>query len=342
MIGVGILGGTGYGAGELVRLLVRHPKAQVVSVSSSSAVGKPFTSVHTHLDRFTDLVFEEKLSEELFKCEKVVIFSALPHGVSSQEIQKLLAEQKHPNLSIVDLSGDLRLATERDHQQFYHDVPWEPALRKEFVYGLSELSREEIRNARHVANPGCLATACALALLPLRSEKFVGSIVLDAKTGTSGAGRSPQAHIHHPLRHGNFEAYKVLAHRHEPEVAQALGGSNRLMFVPHLLPVSRGIFVSAYLTTRAALDGAEVRQRYEEFYRESPFIRFREGSPTLHDVIGTNFCDIAISIRGDQVVVTAALDNLVKGMAGQAIQNMNLLCGLDEGTGLFYPSLGTT
>ena len=216
-------------------------------------------------------------------------------------------------------------------------------VRSDFEYGLPELNRERIRGANRIANPGCLATAAILAAAPLADARFRGSLVIDAKTGSSGAGRTPKETTHHPTRHADFRAYKPLAHQHEPEILQALGdplGQRiELSFVPQSMAVSRGIFATVHATLAEPMDEQTLVRRYEEFYAGSPFIRVTAGSPTLEDVVGSNFCDLGLAVRGRQVVAMSALDNLVKGMAGAAIQNMNLMCGLDETTGLWTPSL---
>jgi N-acetyl-gamma-glutamyl-phosphate/LysW-gamma-L-alpha-aminoadipyl-6-phosphate reductase len=341
-IGVGILGGSGYGAGELLRLLPHHPAAEVVAVTSTTGAGEPVASVHTHLRCLTDLRFDAELPFGRFDdYEHAVVIASLPHGVSGTTLAALAGRPEAAPFRFIDLSGDLRLRDPSEHARHYPGVPWLGELRERFVYGLAELNRDAVAAARFVANPGCLASACALAGLPLRGKRLVGSLVFDAKTGTSGAGRSPQASMHHPTRHGNFEAYKVLAHRHESEIRQALGGVET-MFVPHLLPVARGIFVTAYATFADEADAGRLPDDFRRFYAREPFIRLVEGSPNLHDVVGTNFCDISVTVRGRQTVVMAALDNLVKGMTGQAIQNMNLMCGLPETAGLNHAGFGTS
>jgi N-acetyl-gamma-glutamyl-phosphate reductase len=344
-IGAIILGGSGYGVGELLRYLKFHPEVEVVSITSASNVGERVEDLHPHLASFyPTLSCVDKIDlEKLRGFKNGIIFSSLPHGTSSQELGKLFSSLPE-NLHCIDLSGDLRLQDENLHEEHYPDIPFQSELRKQFSYSIPELHP---LSARHVANPGCLSTASALALAPLVSGggKFSlqGSVAIDAKTGTSGAGRSPQASMHHPRRHGNFEAYKVLSHRHEPEIRQATGlpGKISLAFVPHLLPTSRGILVTLYAEFgRGDLSQRDVEDHFAEFYRDRRFIRLRKQTPNLQDVIGTNFADIAVTTRGAQVVVIAAIDNMGKGMAGQAIQNMNRLCGLKEETGLEFPSLG--
>jgi N-acetyl-gamma-glutamyl-phosphate reductase len=345
-IGVVILGGGGYGAGELLRLLLQHPTAEVVSVTSSSTVGAPIQSVHTSLAGFYDkLCFEATPDWNRFiQYPSRVIFSSLPTGTSAVEICNLVNNGLSPNTVVIDLSGDFRLQSEDTHQKHYAEVPFSAEIRKQFSFGLPELFRDKIKAATLITNPGCLAATCILAAAPLVQAGLVDDLFFDGKTGTSGAGRSPSGAMHHPKRNENLEAYKVLSHRHEPEIAQALtyafNHPLQTSFVPHLIPVTRGILVSTYGKLKSASTTETIRSLYEKFYSSSPFIRLRDASPTLHDVVGTNFCDINITVREDRIVILAALDNLGKGMASNAIQNMNIRFGLEETTGLMFPSLG--
>lgn len=346
MIDVAILGGTGYGAGELLRLLSSHREATVVSVVSASSPGERMESAHSHLSGYyPGRTFDAALDVGALSEDRPgVIFSALPHAKSAAAITELLARSLPSTTRIIDLSGDLRITDEPTHLAHYPEVAFAPELRSQFVYGLPELNADAIACSRFVANPGCLAAACALAYLPLADLPVVGPVVFDAKTGTSGAGRTPQASMHHPMRHANFEAYKILAHRHEAEIQQSLAARRKApvetMFVPHLLPVSRGIFATAYAKLEKGQTPEEISTRYRDFYRNAPFIRIREESPSLSNVVGTNHCDLFVTVRGTQVVACAALDNLVKGMAGTAIENMNLMCGIDRAEGLRSPALG--
>lgn len=344
-IGIAIMGGTGYGAGELLRILAGHPDAQIVSISSNSAKGKQIVGSHPHLAGVYDLTFSEKISlKELTNYEYQVVFSALPHGTSGSEILKLKANREAGGVHIIDLSGDFRLADKTLNEIFYPESPKDPDIRRQFVYGLTEVNAAAIAKASYIANPGCLASACALSVAPLIGEDFRGAIAFNANTGTSGAGRSLHETFHHPEMHANSSAYKVLVHRHEPEIRQALGDPSgaRLTttFVPHLIPVSRGILATAHLTLDEETTTKDLIDRYGDYYKSAPFIRVREEPPNLRDVIGSNFCDVSVVARGRQVVAMAALDNLVKGMAGQAIQNMNMLCGLPQTNGLLQAPLG--
>ena len=343
-IGVSIFGGTGYGAGELMRLLAGHPEAEVVSVISSSSAGKEVSAHHTHLKGFCDFPFSAELKTESLKgCAQKVVFFSLPHGASASTIGSLLPVLEGEKMKVIDLSGDFRLKDEELRKKHYGDDKGREELIGRFIFGLSELNREKIVKAQYLSNPGCLASACILAAAPLVAGRAAGDIVFDAKTGTSGAGRTPQANFHHPEVHTGAFAYKILEHRHEPEIAQALsetgGRKVDISFVPHVIPLSRGIYATAYLTLVEKSSREELLDCYRRFYENCPFIRIRTTAPHLADVTGSNFCDITVVVRGKRVVAVAALDNLVKGMAGQAIQNMNLMCGLPEETGLLIPSL---
>lgn len=347
-IRVAILGASGFGAGELLRLLTQHPAAEVVALTSRSRPGAAVSEVHPHLRGFYELTLAEAVDlERLLDAEQAVIFSALPHGASAAALDGLLAEVEGRGAAgrvrAIDLSGDLRLADAEVHARHYPHSPVLAERRRACVYGLPELERGRLRGARLVANPGCLASAAILAAAPLARDGLVGGLAIDAKTGSSGAGRQLKESTHHPTRHADFRAYRPLAHQHEPEILQALGDPRgarlAVSFVAHSLPTARGIFATVHATLPEPAETAALARRYAEFYRASPFVRVVPESPTLQDVVGSNFCDLAVTARGRQVVALAALDNLVKGMAGVAIQNMNLMCGLPETTGLWSPSL---
>lgn len=347
-----ILGGSGYGGGELLRLLTQHPSAEVVAVTSATQVGTPVAAAHPHLRGFYDLQLcgQVPLATWL-RGEKAVVISALPHGRSAAALAALLHEvydqagsDTSRRVRAIDLSGDLRLRDADLHTRYYPDTPVWPEYRAAAAYGLTELNREAIRSARIVANPGCLATAAILAGAPVVcDESFQGAVAIDAKTGSSGAGRQLKESTHHSTRHGDFRAYKPLAHQHEPEILQAWkdpsGQRLQTSFVSQGMDVARGIFATLHLTLPEPTTTEALAERYREFYSGHPFVRVVRESPTLQDVVGSNFCDLSVVARGRQVIVMAALDNLVKGMAGAAIQNMNLMCGLPETTGLWTPAL---
>ena len=330
-----IFGGSGYGGSELLRILLFHPNAEIVLVTANEHAGKAVGEVHKNLFGLTDLQFE-RAPEDLSTLENIdVAFFALPHGQALNMIPQLPT-----NVKIVDLSGDFRINDADVFKRFYKLDHTATDLQKQFIYGLTETNREQIKSANYVANPGCFATATLLALAPMvASGLLTGKIIVDAKTGSSGSGAKAAANTHHPQRMNSFYAYKPFEHQHVPEIEQHLREvgefANDFVFMTHSLPVSRGIFASCYLETTNILTGEDLKNLYELFYKDSFFVRFVENSPDINWVKTTNFCDIAAHANNDkQIVVFSAIDNLVKGAAGQAIQNMNLMFGLDETTGL--------
>jgi N-acetyl-gamma-glutamyl-phosphate reductase common form len=336
-IKIAIFGGSGYGGSELLRILLFHPNSEIVLVTANEHAGKAVGEVHKNLYGLTNLRFE-RAPEDLQTLENVdVAFFALPHGQALSLIPQLPS-----NLKVVDLSGDFRINDADVFKQFYKLEHHALDLQKKFVYGLTEMYREAIRTAQYIANPGCFATATLLALAPMvKSGLLTGKIIVDAKTGSSGSGAKAAANTHHPQRANSFYAYKPFAHQHVPEIEQHLKDvgefANDFIFMTHSLPVSRGIFASCYMETTNILTNEDVKNIYQLFYKDSFFVRIVENSPDINWVKTTNFCDIAAHANNDkQIVVFSAIDNLVKGAAGQAVQNMNLMFGLDERTGLIF------
>ena len=331
---VGIYGGSGYGGAELLRILLFHPHAEVVRVTANEHAGKAVGEVHRNLYGLTDLRFEAAPREPESLEDLDCIFLALPHGQALEIVPRLPSRVK-----VVDLSGDFRLSDATEFLQHYGREHTAAELQREFVYGLTEINREQIKRARLISNPGCFATATLVGLAPLVAAGVVdGRVVVDAKTGSSGSGAKPAANTHHPQRMNSFYAYKPFTHQHMPEIEQTLRAvgdwTSDLIFMTHSLPVSRGIFASIYVETKSEMRGADAHALFADFYRDSFFIRLVEGSPDINWVKMTNFCDLGMAARGRQLVVFSALDNLVKGAAGQAVQNMNLMFGLDERAGL--------
>jgi len=350
---IAIFGGSGYGGSELLRILLFHPNAEIVFVTANEHAGKSVGEVHRNLFAICDLRFAT-MPDDLSKLENIdAAFFALPHGQALNLIPRLPKTVK-----VIDLSGDFRIDDADIFEQFYKLEHTATDLQKQFVYGLTETNREQIKSADYIANPGCFATATLLALAPLvKSGLLTGKIIVDAKTGSSGSGAKAAANTHHPQRANSFYAYKPFAHQHVPEIEQHLRKigdfTNDFVFMTHSLPVSRGIFASCYAETTANLTNEDLKRLYENFYKpsgseliqnpkskiqnreDSFFVRMVEGSPDINWVKTTNFCDIAVhSNANKQIVVFSAIDNLVKGAAGQAVQNMNLMFGLDERTGL--------
>lgn len=335
-IRIGILGGSGYGGSELLRILLFHPAARVCLITANEQAGKRVDAVHPNLRGLTDLAFHATTMEHDWNSLDL-LFLALPHG-RSLEIVPQLPE----TLPVIDLAGDFRLS-DPDLFERYYGKP-HPALdvQATFIYGLSEINRSAVAKARRVANPGCFATAVLLALAPLvRRDALTGKIIVNASTGSSGSGVKPSPTTHHPRRSSSFFAYKCFAHQHLPEMEQVLrdlngGFDQRLIFQSHSAPLVRGIFASAYCELKQPMKGEDIGAIFSEFYDRSPFVRLVEGSPDVNWVKNTNFADLGWAVEGNDLIVFSAIDNLVKGAAGQAIQNMNLMFGLKEETGILF------
>ncbi|HMJ07669.1 MAG TPA: N-acetyl-gamma-glutamyl-phosphate reductase [Pyrinomonadaceae bacterium] len=331
-----IFGGSGYGGSELLRILLFHPNVEIVFTTANEHAGKPVSDVHRNLLGLTELRFETGPADTASLSAIDVAFFALPHGQAMKIVPDL-----GPAVKAIDLSGDFRIDDADVFKQFYNLEHDAAELQKSFVYGLTETNRRAIRAAQYIANPGCFATATLLALAPaVKSGLLTGKIIVDAKTGSSGSGAKAAANTHHPQRVNSFYAYKPFQHQHVPEIEQHLRSvgdfSNELVFMTHSLPVSRGIFASCYMETKVNLTNEDLGHIYRDFYKDAFFVRIVEGSPDINWVKNTNFCDIAAHSNGRQIAVFSALDNLVKGAAGQAVQNMNLMFGLDEKTALVF------
>jgi N-acetyl-gamma-glutamyl-phosphate reductase len=329
-----IFGGSGYGGAELLRILLFHPSAEIVLVTANEHAGKAVGEVHKNLFGLTDLRFE-KAPEDLSALENIdLAFFALPHGQALNLIPQL-----PKNVKAIDLSGDFRLSDADAFRQFYKLE--KSARQGDFVYGLTETNREAIKTANYIANPGCFATATLLGLAPLVSNLLIsGRVIVDAKTGSSGSGAKAAANTHHPQRANSFYAYKPFAHQHVPEIEQCLKSvgdfTSELVFMTHSLPVARGIFASIYVELKKEMTTENLREVYADLYRDSFFVRLVDGSPDINWVKTTNFCDLGFAVKGKSAVIFSAIDNLVKGAAGQAVQNMNLMFGLDEKTALIF------
>lgn len=330
-----IIGGSGYGGSELLRFLVHHPHVELVFVTSRTHAGKKVSDVHKNLLKATDLEFTSMPPAKVAAASDVV-FLAMPHGVSMGVAKEIVGKAK-----IIDLSGDFRLADAASYDTHYGHAHKSPALLKEFTYGLTELNKSAIKKAQNVACPGCFPTGALIALAPLAAKKLLPAYVaVDSKTGSSGSGSAPSAAAHHPSRANNVKAYKVFSHQHEPEIVQELakfGSSPEVSFITHSVPMVRGIFTTIHFLAGKPLKAEELKKMYASFYKDSFFVRVVDGSPESSVVAGTNFADISVSCKGKKVAVMCAIDNLVKGAAGQAIQDMNLMFGLDEKAGLLFP-----
>ncbi|HUK91815.1 MAG TPA: N-acetyl-gamma-glutamyl-phosphate reductase [Blastocatellia bacterium] len=335
MVKVGILGGSGYGGSELLKILLFHPQVELNLVTAGEQAGKRVDQVHPNLAKLTNLKFSgEPASADLAGLD--CVFLALPHGQALQLVPGL-----PPGIKVIDLSGDFRLNDAAQFAEFYGREHTAMEAQSKFVYGLTEVNREQIKDASFIANPGCFASALELALYPFVRKGLVrGQVIADMKTGSSGSGAKAAANTHHPKRANSFYAYKMFEHQHQPEVEQLLSSvSNtwsqcKLVFQVHSIPVVRGIFGSIYITPVEPMTDEQVAQLMSEAYGNEFFIRLVNGSPDINWVKNTNFVDIGWAAQSDTVIVFVALDNLVKGAAGQAVQNMNLMFGLEERTGL--------
>ncbi|MBI5345467.1 MAG: N-acetyl-gamma-glutamyl-phosphate reductase [Deltaproteobacteria bacterium] len=343
MIKVAILGGSGYTGLELLRILAGHPEARVVEVTSRQYKGASVAGTFPWLRGFYDhLVFSGP--EDFKKIKADCVFSALPHGASLEAVPAVLKT----GAKVIDLSADFRLRDAKVYEKWY-GKPAATSLLKRAVYGLPELYRGMVKKADLIANPGCYPTGALLALAPLAKKGLIdiapGSVIIDSKSGVSGAGRQASIETSFAEVAGSFKAYKVGSHRHTPEIDQELsaaaGGAVAVTFTPHLLPVSRGILTTAYARLKKGAAAGDMHKLYEGFYSKEPFVRVMpEGqSPDISLVRGSNFCDIGLWPDEKKGMVTAvsAIDNLVKGAAGQAVQNMNIVFGLDEETALKTP-----
>lgn len=332
-----IIGGSGYGGAELARRLLLHPDVELVRVASIDHVGEPLGAVHPNLDGATELLFENLTPTEAVKgCDVALL--ALPHKVTAAKIPELIAA----GVKIVDMSGDFRLRDAATYEKFYATKHPHPELLGTFVYGLPELNRAAIKAAKYVASPGCFATTIELALLPLaRAGLLDGATVhVQGITGSSGSGIAPQAGTHHPSRAGNLKTYKPLEHQHVPEIVQTLGDGGakgvELRFVPVSAPLTRGIFATCFLELPESVDKAKLAAMFDESYAREPFTRRPKGRlPEVVAVAGSNYVEVGFAVGepvGGKRTVTcfSAIDNLIKGGAGQAIQNMNLVLGCDE------------
>ncbi len=336
MINVGIIGATGYTGRELISILLKNSEVRIAALYNTSEeaqnISKVFPQFSSQLDM---LCAKPDIKDIVKKCD--LVFLALPHTLSMEWAPKLLKAGKR----VIDLSADYRINDLALYKKFYGVEHKDKINLKTAVYGIPELYRSKIKSAKLVANPGCYPTAAILALAPLVSIGAIdiSSIIIDAKSGVSGAGKKLVKEMLFNEVNEDFKAYKINTHQHMPEIEQILsklsGGKVGLTFVPHLLPVNRGILETIYLNK----DKNKIQNAiflYEKFYKNEKFVRVRkEGEfPALKDVVGTNFCDIGIKDCGDTLIVISAIDNLLKGASGQAVQNMNIMCGLPEGCGL--------
>ncbi|HLB27145.1 MAG TPA: N-acetyl-gamma-glutamyl-phosphate reductase [Dehalococcoidia bacterium] len=344
MLRVGIINVTGYAGAELARLLYAHPEARLTSVSGRSAAGKPLSEVFPHLAAY-DLTLGEEIADVDFA------FSALPHAASAEALAPLV----RAGVPVVDISADFRLRDPQEYAQWYGAEHPAPDLLQRAVYGLTELNREAVRASRLIANPGCYPEGALLALAPAVKAGIIGpDVIIDSKSGISGAGRTLGLTYHFAEANESVSAYGLGGHRHLPEIVQELAAMwpraeapqpprPKVTFTPHLIPMTRGILSTCYapLLPGALQSGEQVRELYRQSYRGERFVRVVESPPATKQVAGSNMCLVhpTVDARTERLVVVSAIDNLVKGAAGQAIQNMNAMLGLPETAGLETPAV---
>ncbi len=343
-----VLGASGYVGGELLRLIAAHPDFELAAAVSQSASGNPIATEFPHLSQaLANDVFTApgEWLDTLEAGGNLALFSAAPHGASAAVIANALEALAAREITahVVDSSADFRYASQDAYEDVYGTAHGAPQLLPEFTCALPEHA-DDVATA-HVGHPGCFATATLLAAVPLiRSGLSDAEVFVSGVTGSTGSGKSPQAGTHHPVRNSNLYAYKPLAHRHAPEVAAlteaASGRPTRVHFVPHSGPFARGIHVT--LQARASIAEAELREIYESAYEDAPFVEVVAGTPRLKNVVASNMCHVSVASDGDSVVVMSAIDNLMKGAAGGAVQWMNRLWGLPETAGLTAAAPGWT
>lgn len=335
MLRVAICGGSGYAGAELLRILAAHPHVNITVATSEKSAGKKVTDLFPHLYRYRDVIYEP-LDREKIISRADLFFMALPHAASQVAVDFFVAQGK----KVIDLSADYRLRDAATYEEWYKVPHMFPGTLKKAVYGLPELHRKKISRASLVANPGCYPTGAIIGLIPAIKKGLIklDSIVIDSKSGTSGAGRQSEVSFSYCEINEGFRAYSIASHRHTPEIEQELsaaaGKSVRVNFTPHLLPVDRGILTTIYAKLAKGLEGKDVHGIYQAAYGKEPFTRVLDTGkfPNVKNVRGTNLCELGVAVnkRTATLIVVTAIDNLVKGASGQAVHNMNIMMGFDE------------
>lgn len=331
---ISIIGASGYTGGELLRILHNHPKVEISGVYGKTTTGQKISDLHPNLQKLLEMKVEEPDYEKIGN-DSDLVFTATPHGTPMNFVPKLLDER----VKVIDLSADYRIDDVDTYEKYYtkHESP-----DLESVYGLPEINREKIKESELVANPGCYPTAAILSIAPLLSENKIelSPIIFDSKSGTSGAGAKPSEKLHFPTCSDNIRAYNATNHRHSPEIKQEIeklaGEEANTNFTPHLIPSIRGILNTTHAFLHEKTEQEKLTQLYREYYEEEPFIRILEKQPQTNAVRGSNYCDITIRKNAEKtrIIAISAIDNLVKGASGQAVQNMNLVLGMEEKKGL--------
>ncbi len=333
---IGIIGATGYTGSELVRILTNHPDIEITMITSETRKGELFSDVHPFLQGIAN----QKLVSinDIDKYELDLVFLALPHGVSMDFVKRF----KDSSFKIIDLSGDFRLNSKEVYEKWYKLSHIFPEGIEKAVFGCPELYFDKIKDANLIANPGCFPTTAILGLAPLLKANLIeeNQIIVDSKTGVTGAGiKAKNVNLYSNVN-DNFKAYGLKYHRHTVEIQGILddvsGKETLIQFTPHLLPVDRGILTTIYIRPKEKMNEIKLKELYKTFYAKASFVRLRKQEPAIKDVRGTNYCDLFVTYdkRTNMVIVISVIDNLIKGAAGQAVQNMNIMFGLDETTGL--------
>mgnify|MGYP001424803284 CR=1 FL=1 len=344
MVQVGIIGATGYAGSELVKIIHAHPQAQLKILTTQSYAGKPFWEVYPYLYKYIDRTCEELDLPALVE-QVDVVFTALPHGHAMPVGAEVIRRGK----KLIDLGADFRLKDYSEYEKWYKVEHMARELLEQAVYGLPELYREKIKRASIIGNPGCYPTSAILGLAPLVAERLLDpdTLIIDSKSGVSGAGRSPSLGTLYCEVNENIRAYNIGQHRHTPEIEQELsavfGRALKLSFTPHLTPMNRGILSTMYSKLNREMDTGALRELYNTYYDTEPFVRVLPPGmlPQTKAVTGSNCCDVAVTAdpRTGRVIVTSAIDNLIKGASGQAVQNMNIMYGFDEKAGIDSPGM---
>ena len=337
MIKAAVIGATGYAGEELIRILLKHPEIEICDLVAKIERSTPISSIFPWLENKLDLECNSRIDVEAISKNSDVIFLALPHRVSMEIAPSFLSAGK----KVIDFSADYRLKNLNEYQKWYGVTHKSKEFVKDSVYGLCELNKENIKKAQLIANPGCYPTGAILACVPfLKTDLVEPDIIIDAKAGTSGAGRTPAMSLLYSEVSENLKAYKVCNHQHSPEITQELQlqakGKVHISFVPHLVPMNRGILSTIYMSLKKNISVFEAVDVLKKFYQGEPFIRVKQADmfPEIKDVRNSNFCDIGIKIDQKRLIAVAAIDNLVKGAAGQAVQNCNIMFGIEETMGL--------
>jgi len=340
---VSIAGASGYTGLELIRLLARHPAVELVTLTSETYAGQQIADVVPSLKGWVEHELTPLSAAIADSCD--ILFLALPHTAAMAHVPAFL---KH-SCKVIDLSADFRLHDAEVFEAWYHTPHQTPDCLAEAVYGLPELHRDKIRSARLLANPGCYPTSVILALAPLMDADWVdlGSLIADSKSGISGAGRKPSPATQFAECNESLSAYNLASHRHTPEIEQELGALAKrginLTFSPHLVPMTRGLLSTVYINTHRDVALDELAGRYRDFYADEPFVRILDSGKyaNTHFVVHSNYCDIGLQVdtRNRRLIITSAIDNLLKGASGQAVQNLNIMLGIDEKTGLDFPGI---